>query len=47
MVCEGQFVLDVVLAALHGQEPLDERSPRKIRLPNLYCGIETSNLVTR
>src|SRR6266850_1927990 len=44
MICECQFVLDVMFATLYKQDPHDQPSPRKISLPNLYGSIEMLNL---
>jgi hypothetical protein len=47
MLCEGQFVLDVMLTTLYKQDPHDQPSLRKISLPNLYGSIEMLNLERR
>jgi hypothetical protein len=45
MVREDQFVLDVVFATLHKQDPHDRPSQRKINLAYLHPSIELWNLV--
>jgi hypothetical protein len=45
MAREAQFMLDVVLATLHKQDPHDQPSQRKISLLYLLARIELLNLV--